>query len=114
RAFPVALPDAGLIDARSYDLVVVCTGNQETTIAGLELSDFDEDQILGGTAIARRHYSVNAFRVGPHAQLPFTPRERQQGIADIEANAVSMFRTASKTAALAATLPAMPPASPRD
>jgi hypothetical protein len=113
RAFPVALPDAGLIDGRSYDLVVVCTGNQETSIAGLELSTFDEDQILGGTAIARRHYSLNAFRVGPHAQLPFTSRERQDGIADIDANAVSMFRTASKTAALAATLPATPPASPR-
>jgi hypothetical protein len=37
-------------------------------------------------------------------RLPFTQREREDGIADIAANAVSMFRTATKTAALAATL----------
>ena len=58
------------------------------------------------TVVARKHYNLPAFRVGPHARLPFTRQEREDGIADIPANGVSMFRTASKTAALAVTLPA--------
>ena len=108
RARPIAVPDAALIDGRAYDLVVMCTGNRETDIDGLDLGSFAEYETApGGNPIARQHNTLPAFRVGPHAQLPFTPRERQDGIADIGANAVSMFRTASKTAALAATLPAL-------
>jgi hypothetical protein len=106
RARPVAVPGAALIDGRAYDLVVVCTGSQETSIDGLGSDAFDDYQIPGGAIIARQHYTLPAYRVGPHARLPFTTREREDGIADIGANAVSMFRTASKTAALAATLPA--------
>ena len=107
RAQPVALPGAGLIDGRTYDLVVVCTGNRETDIDGLDFGAFDEYPTAGGTVVARRHYNLPAFRIGPHARLPFTTQERQDGVADIPANAVSMFRTASKTAALAATLDAV-------
>jgi hypothetical protein len=55
--------------------------------------------------VARKHYDLPVYRVGPHARLPFTARERADGVADIAANTVSMFRTATKTAALAATLP---------
>ena len=109
RAQPVGVPGAALIDGRSYDLVVVCTGNRETDIDGLDFGSFGEYEI-GGDPAARQHDNLPAFRVGPHARLPFTFRERQDGIADIGANAVSMFRTASKTAALAATLPALTPA----
>jgi hypothetical protein len=105
RARPVALPGTGLIDGRTYDLVVVCTGNQETDIDGLDFGYFDEYPIAGGTVVARQHDNLPAFRVGPHARLPFTAQERADGIDDIPANAVSMFRTATKTAALAATLP---------
>ena len=101
------MPGAALIDGRAYDLVVVCTGNRETTIDGLDFGSFGEYEITSGDPIARQHYNLPAFRVGPHARLPFTLREREDGIADISANAVSMFRTASKTAALAATLPAL-------
>ncbi|MEH1166422.1 hypothetical protein V6V47_13640 [Micromonospora sp. CPCC 205539] len=109
RAQPVALPGAGLIDGRTYDLVVVCTGNQETDIDRLDLGDFYEYTTADGIVVAREHYELPAFRVGPHARLPFTARERADGIADIAANAVSMFRTAPKTAALAATLPNLTP-----
>ncbi len=104
RVQPVALPNAGLIDGRTYDLVVVCTGNQETAIDGLDFTDFAEYGIPTGDAVARKHSNLPAFRVGPHARLRFTPQERFDGIADIEQNAVSIFRTATKTAALAATL----------
>jgi len=107
RVRPVGVPGAALIDGRAYDLVVVCTGNRETTIDGLDFESFGEYEITGGDPVARQHDNLPVFRVGPHARLPFTLREREDGIADIGANAVSMFRTASKTAALAATLPAL-------
>jgi hypothetical protein len=107
RARPVALPGMVLIDGRTYDLVVLCTGNRETAIEGLDFESFDEYAIPDANVVARQHYNLPAFRVGPHARLPFTPQERQDGVADIPANAVSMFRTASKTAALAATLRAV-------
>lgn len=105
RARPIALPSAALIDGRSYDLVVLCTGNQETQIDGLAFSSFDYYSTPDGDPVARKHYNLPAFQIGPHARLPFTQRERESGIADIGANAVSMFRTATKTAVLAATLP---------
>jgi hypothetical protein len=110
RARPVALPGAGLIDGRTYDLVVMCTGNLESDIDGLDFASFDEYGIPDDddNVVARMHYTLPAFRVGPHAQLPFTRREQEDGIAAIPENEVAMFRTATKTAALAATLPALP------
>jgi hypothetical protein len=110
QAQPVALPGMGLIAGRSYDLVVLCTGTRETLIEGLELGSFNSYTLADGTAVAQAHRSLPVFRVGPHARLPFTLQERRDGIADIEANAVSMFRTATKTAALAATLDRATPA----
>jgi hypothetical protein len=104
RARSVALPGAALIDGRSYDLAVVCTGNQEAVLDGLEVRDFEQYATRDGIVVARQHEELPAFRVGPHARLPFTTQEREDGVATIEANAVSMFRTAPKTAALAATL----------
>jgi hypothetical protein len=108
RARPVPLPGTALIDGRTYDLVVLCTGNRETDLNGLEFGSLDEYAIPDTNVVARQHYNLPAFRVGPHARLPFTAQERTDGVADIPANAVSMFRTATKTAALAATLPALP------
>lgn len=107
RARPVALPGAGLIDGRTYNLVVVCTGNQETDIDGLEVGSFYDYRTPDEAVVAREHFELPAFRVGPHARLPFTRQEQADGIADIPQNAVAMFRTATKTAALAATLPAL-------
>ena len=105
RAQPVALLGMALVEGRTYDLVVVCTGNRETPIEGLDFGAFDEYAVVAANVVALEHYNLPAFRVGPHARLPFTPQEREDGIADIPANAVSMWRTANKTAALAATLP---------
>jgi hypothetical protein len=107
RVRPVALPGTALIDGRTYDLVVLCTGNRETTIDGLSFDSFEEYTLPNANAVAREHYSLPAFRVGPHARLPITAQEVQDGVADILANSVSMFRTATKTAALAATLRAV-------
>jgi hypothetical protein len=106
RARPVALPATALVDGRGYDLVAVCTGNRESSISGLASEDFNDYQV-GGRAVAREHFDLPAFRVGPHARLPFTLQEQRDGVADIPANAVAMFRTAGRTAALAATLAAV-------
>ena len=108
RPRPIALPGSALIDGRTYDLAILCTGNQETSLPGLDATSFDEYRQPGTPVVARKHYELPAFRVGPHARLPFTSEELEDGIADIPGNAVSMFRTAPKTAALAATLGPLP------
>jgi len=107
RARPVPLPGMGLVDGRTYDLVVVCTGNQETPIGGLTADSSTDYTTADDTVVARAHRDMPVFRVGPHARLPFTYEERVDGIDTIPANAVAMFRTGPKTAALAATLPAV-------
>ncbi|MFI5916483.1 hypothetical protein [Dactylosporangium sp. NPDC051541] len=109
RARPIPLPGAALIDGRSYDLVVLCTGYRETPIEGLRAGYFeryDTGELDGGdgVTIATKHELLPAFRIGPHAGLPFTDRERSDGVADISDNAASIFRTASNTATLAAVL----------
>jgi hypothetical protein len=104
RARPIALPDAALIDGSTYDLVVLCTGNRESLIDGLSAGTFSDYRLSDNTVVARQSYQLPAFRIGPHARLPFTDQEVRDGIAGIPDNAVAMFRTASKTAALAATL----------
>lgn len=109
-ARPVAFPGAGLIDGRTYDVVILCTGDEETVIDGLELTPFGEYRTrAGANAVARQQADRPVFRIGPHARLPFTAQEREDGVADIPANRVAMFRTATKTAELAATLPAVTP-----
>jgi hypothetical protein len=106
RTRPVALPDTALIEGSTYDLVVLCTGNRESRIDGLTPNTYDDYAIADQCVVARQSYELPVFRVGPHARLPFTDQEERDGIADIAENAVSMFRTATKTAALAATLTA--------
>jgi hypothetical protein len=103
RARPVALPADALIEGRTYDLAVMCTGNQEALIDGLELGSFNR-YTIADEAVARRHFDMPVYRVGPHAKLSLTAREFADSIGDIPGNAVAMFRTVSKTAALAATL----------
>jgi hypothetical protein len=105
QARPVALPDTAIVDGRTYDLVILCTGNREVEIDGLAERSFATYTTPDGTAVARKHVDRSAYRVGPHARLPFTGSEFSNGIADIPANVVSLFRTAPKTAALAASLP---------
>ncbi|WP_433221853.1 hypothetical protein ACQP00_21860 [Dactylosporangium sp. CS-047395] len=105
RATPIAVPGAALIEGRGYDLVVLCTGSAETLIDGIGPGAFDLYTAADGAPVARKAYGLPVFRVGPHARLPITVREEQNGVGDIDANAVSIFRLAAKTAALAATLP---------
>jgi hypothetical protein len=105
QARAVALPAAALIEGRTYDLVILCTGNREVEIDGLDELSFDTYTAPDGIAVARKHSDRPVFRVGPHARLPFTGYDYANGIADIAANEFSLFRTAPKTTALAASLP---------
>lgn len=104
RAQPVALPDGALIGGRFYDLAIVCTGSQESPVIGLEYSKFAEYALPDGDTVARKHTALPVYRVGPHARLPLTAREIEDGIDDIPAKSMSIFRNAGKTAALAASL----------
>jgi hypothetical protein len=105
QARPVPLPAAALISGRTYDLVILCTGNREVEIDGLAERSFSPYTTADDVAVAQRHRSRPVFRVGPHARLPFTGDDYADRITDIPANEVSLFRTAPKTAALAASLP---------
>jgi hypothetical protein len=101
---PVGLPGQGLIGGRSYDLVVVCTGNTEQRISGIGAEDFNPYTISAGPVVATVHDSLPVWRVGPHARLRLSSREYADGLGDNPGNAVAVFRTAPNTAALAATL----------
>jgi hypothetical protein len=107
RAFPVGLPDGGaLIDGRTYDMTIMCTGNATPEISGLPASN-DEGRLyrVGSLRVARQSYEyTSVFLVGPHADLGFDDTEFETGIANINNNKVAMFRTGPKTAALAASL----------
>ncbi|MGK5680187.1 hypothetical protein [Actinoplanes sp. URMC 104] len=110
RARVVDLPGMALIDGRGYDLAVLCTGTTEPSIQGLGgVSSTDPYAVAGAGVVARKYFDRLAFRVGPHARLPFSQQEIDEGVAEQPGNAAAMFRLGSKTAALAATLP---PASP--
>jgi hypothetical protein len=108
RFTPAPLPDNRvLVSDRSYDRVIVATGNQEQYIPGLASSDF-ETYFQAGTSVATSSFVLpEVYRVGPHADIPFSSTERASGIADVAANRVAMFRLANKTAVLASSLPAV-------
>ena len=106
RAQVVDLPGTALIDGRGYDLVVLCTGTREPFVQGLGgISDCELFTVAGAGTVARKYDGLPVFRIGPHAQLPFSQKEYEDGVADQPGNAAAMFRLGSKTAALAATLP---------
>lgn len=101
NAYPVALSDSAVIDGRSYDLVVRCIGNDRTPLGPFGLASY----ITGGQQVAL--YNGNGlFVVGPNADLPFAASERERYVLATENNRASMFRLGTKTAMLAATLPA--------
>jgi hypothetical protein len=112
--YPIALPQGVLVGGRTYDLAVLATGYQQKEIDGIEGSSFIRysGDGTGGEIVARKHTVLPVWRVGPHANIPFSQRELEDGVGNSRENAVSMFRTGSKTAALAATLPGVLSQSP--
>lgn len=119
RVSPIALPDGPvLVGGRAYDLVILATGNAAPDIPGL--SGFYEgvrDTVVSNTALRRRGVSrtlatreesdtlaLGRFRIGPRADIPFDDEEYNSEITGILNNRVAMFRLATRTAALAASL----------
>lgn len=116
RITPVALPSGpALVNGRSYDLVVMATGNTPDDIEGLGgyydplyvtpddsrrvVATYNEDDTAYDALDRKR------LRIGPRAGILFDSDERTQGVADIENNLVAMFRLSTRTAATAVRLP---------
>lgn len=108
-ASPVALPGGPvLVNGRSYDLVIVATGNRVLSVPGLDFP-YTANVYLGGTRIiATRndddYGDVMRYRIGPRAGITFDRDEIDAGVADIDNNRVAMFRLATRSAALAVQL----------
>lgn len=104
---PVNIPGQPTIDGRSYDLIVIATGNVVKKISGL--TDFFNGDLIyqsaGNRRVARKARYSEIYQIGPLANLPFSSEEISAEIDRIDNNRVAMFRLGSKTAALAATLP---------
>lgn len=112
RVSPTALATGlALVGGRMYDAVVMCTGSAVKKIPGLDdiaFSGFrgvEYDENAEVLATVYPESDVMLVRVGPRAGLTFNPRERADGVASVPENAVAMFRTAGKTAAIASVLP---------
>ena len=114
--YVTAMPDGAIVNERTYDMVVVCTGSKRPSLNDDGLDYFAVRQGTGGqlvdagsgsrgTQLATQASPFASFRIGPAAGLSFSTREFDSGIAEIPANQVAMFRLAPRTAALAAILP---------
>ena len=108
KASPLSLPDGpALVNGRSYDLVIMATGNQVPKVEGLDFS-YTQNVETGGRVIAKRreddYGETVRYRVGPRANIDFDAEELRNGVADIENNRVAMFRLTTRTAALAVKL----------
>jgi hypothetical protein len=113
--YVTAMPGGAIVNDRTYDMVVVCTGSVRPSLndglgyfpvrqgASGELTEASSPN--RGTQLAAQAIPFASFRIGPAAALPFSEREFDAGIAAIPANQVAMFRLAPRTAALAAILP---------
>lgn len=98
--------DGVLVNERAYDMAILCTGN---TLPALGSPFFFPVQLdentAGGPVIARVSEDIPGYyRVGPAANIDFSGAELSNGVSEIPANKVAMFRLAPRTSALAARL----------
>jgi hypothetical protein len=116
--YPTPLPDGVIVNERTYDMAVLCTGSERPEL-GDNLGYFNirqnaEGILTGsirsantGTVLAAKAEPLSSYRIGPAADLPFSDTETEAGVAQIPANQVAIFRLAPRTAALAALLPGL-------
>jgi hypothetical protein len=104
-----ALPDGVLVNDRTYDMAVLCTGYKRPRLPGDDLSYFSVTSSSSGNGgvLAKAATPFESYRIGVAADIAFSGAEFDSGIASIPANRVSMFRNGPRTAALAAMLPAV-------
>lgn len=104
------LPGGVLVNDRTYDLAIMCTGNARPELAGAFAyfkcgADGTRVSLTPATAVASRATPYQCYRVGPAAALPLTPAETAAGLKP--PSELAMFRLGPRTAALAASLPAL-------
>lgn len=92
---PAPYQDRVLLEGRTYDLVVYCTGYLREVL-------YEGASRPRSANLAQQTGKI--FSVGPAANLPLSIEELKM-FADNTANKVAMFRLAPRTAALAASLP---------
>lgn len=98
RGNATAIPGGVLVNERTYDMAVMCTGLKRPYLDQLNYVQ------VGSPALATKAIPHEIYRIGPAADLPFSTTEVAAGITDPPANSVSMFRLAPRTAALAGFL----------
>ncbi len=107
QGFPLDGPESASVGARSYDLVIVCTGltrrNDLRDIpAPVAWNQYSPD---GASAmIARRYQGKEIYAIGPICLLVLSSQENAAGLSQVPGLSVSILRTAPKTAQLAMTL----------
>jgi hypothetical protein len=90
-----------LVNGQTYDHVILATGSELPSI-------YSDSLTRTGTRayqLAAKSFDREIYQVGPCADIPFSPAERDGGVSGISANRVAMFRLAPRTAALATMLP---------
>jgi len=104
---PSPLPDSVIVNDRTYDMAMLCTGSKRKDISDT-LGYFGvkpRGARPGATFLGTMAAPFASYRLGPCADLGFSDTEFSSGVAEIPANRVAMFRLAPRTAALAAMLP---------
>jgi hypothetical protein len=109
QGYPALVPGGVLVNDRTYDMAIMCTGYALPALRGTDFRNYGPVRAtdLGTTLATRADNEVECYRIGPAASIPFSDGERAAGIAAEPASQVAMFRLAPRTAALAATLPAL-------
>jgi hypothetical protein len=104
------MPDGVLVNDRTYDMAVLCTGLTLPALSGrFSYFSVTRNSSAGGgspgeTVLAAKADPYEAYRIGPAASIEFSAAEKAAGVSAIPANKVAMFRLGSRTAALAALL----------
>jgi hypothetical protein len=113
------LPDGAIVNDRTYDMAVLCTGSERPGLND-ELTYFSMRQSQDGngglaeanssdrsTLLTTQAVPYASFRIGVAANLPFSRAEENAQVSANPANRMAMFRLAPRTAALAAILPGL-------
>jgi hypothetical protein len=108
RGYITPLPDGALVNDRTYDTVIMCTGSKLAKLDDPGYAYYpvraDPDR-SASTVLAKMAEPIQIYQIGPAAGIEFSDAEVNAGITENKANLVAMFRLAQRTAALGAMLP---------
>lgn len=104
RARIVETADGVVVNGQTYDTAILATGTTRPILLGMSDGGFSTYE-LNGYPIAQNYGGYNVYRIGPACDLDFTTSEFRNDVAALQANKVAIFRYASRTSALATSLP---------